>query len=516
MLSSIKRIAQGIATDYLLFVVSTISGLVLTPLILKVIGSAAFGLWATINSLLEYTKLLSLGLSPAATRYIAHYKARGDTQGVQFVFGTTFRICLSIALFTLFLNLILVAFLPQFLDLLPVQSFPGQAAFLIAGASFIVTLLTLPIQSLIFGHQQLHVLNAIRILSVFANGISVAALLYIGGGIVGLAVADLLTALLMSGLMWLYVQNALFDPGISLGRFSRKMLRDLLSFNVYLFLASLGARLIFSTDNIVIGVIQDVSSVTAYAIALRVINMGRSMIQYMTRVLIPVYSELHARRDVHQTAVAYSEATSLSLAMGAALFIIVSVFGRDFISLWVGPDSTIDQNTLWALSIILLVEGVVNPGIVMLLSVNRHREASLTLLVEGILNLMLSVALIHSLGTLGVALATLIGRGATTLWIIPRLSLETTNIPPIRYLRKIIAPPIVLAMATMIPTLAIHVCLSPRNPFALSGIAVFVLILYLAAYWILAVSRHQRRLFREIVSKALMTLLRVIRRPNLW
>lgn len=506
MESRASRLARGIASDYILFSATTLVGLFLTPLILASIGPVYFGLWVMVGSLVRYTRLLGFGFGPATTRFIAFHRSRDSGTGARAVFGTSLVIHSGLAALVLVVGVLASRFLPDLLDLNHELVATGQSIFLVVCAALVLTMLTLPFQSLVFGHQQLPVVNAVRILGVLANAVIVYYLLQNRAGAMGLAIAELITALLIGGLMLVYVRRNFFGIISALKSWDRQLLRSLLVFNLYIFLAALATRLIYTTDNIVIGAIKGVAAVAAYAVVFRLITMGRSLIRFSTRALIPVYPELHAAGNVKRSASTYLESSRLSIGIGLLLFLLMAIFGRDFIVAWVGSEHTASASIILVLGFVLLLEAVVNPGRVMLMGVEKHRQASFTLIGEGLLNLLFSLLLIRSLGLLGVALATVVARSLTSLWIFPWLSCRVTKLSWPGYFRAVILPAILVGLVATAPVIALRQLWVEDSLLVIGAFAALLAILYGIAYWFIAAGDSQKRLVKNFALETMNAL----------
>src|SRR5439155_17107750 len=73
-------IIRGILANYLSLVVSLLAMLILTPVLLRSLGSAAYGFWAVLGSLATYLVLCDFGMNTAVAKYTAEYRTTGQLE----------------------------------------------------------------------------------------------------------------------------------------------------------------------------------------------------------------------------------------------------------------------------------------------------------------------------------------------------------------------------------------------------------------------------------------------------
>ena len=75
MIQEKKWIIRGVQANYLYLFISSMLALVLTPILVRYLGQAAYGLWAAFGSVIGYFGLLNFGMGTATTKYTAEYIA---------------------------------------------------------------------------------------------------------------------------------------------------------------------------------------------------------------------------------------------------------------------------------------------------------------------------------------------------------------------------------------------------------------------------------------------------------
>src|SRR2546423_7916031 len=68
---------------YIQFGLGFVSGIVMIPLILKLVGTQSYGLWLACGDLLAYSAMVDLGVLGVLPWLIAEQDGRGDRQGIR-------------------------------------------------------------------------------------------------------------------------------------------------------------------------------------------------------------------------------------------------------------------------------------------------------------------------------------------------------------------------------------------------------------------------------------------------
>ncbi|MCD7900826.1 MAG: oligosaccharide flippase family protein [Bacteroides sp.] len=69
------EIKKGIILSYALIILTNITGLFLTPYIIKNLGDSQYGLYSLLGALIAYLSIFDLGLNNTIVRYVSKYRA---------------------------------------------------------------------------------------------------------------------------------------------------------------------------------------------------------------------------------------------------------------------------------------------------------------------------------------------------------------------------------------------------------------------------------------------------------
>ena len=72
-----NQLHSGVYLSYINLAISFVIPFVYTPVMLRLLGQAEYGLYSLSNSVIGYLTLLSFGFGTTIVRYIAKYRAEG-------------------------------------------------------------------------------------------------------------------------------------------------------------------------------------------------------------------------------------------------------------------------------------------------------------------------------------------------------------------------------------------------------------------------------------------------------
>ena len=105
----------GMLTSYIGFVISTLAGFILPPMIIAHLGKELNGLYNALTSFSIYFGMMDLGLGTAIIRYVAKYRAEGNDGIISKYMYVMRNVYLVICSITLLIGTVFTFFVPYFL-----------------------------------------------------------------------------------------------------------------------------------------------------------------------------------------------------------------------------------------------------------------------------------------------------------------------------------------------------------------------------------------------------------------
>jgi O-antigen/teichoic acid export membrane protein len=197
----------------------------------------------------------------------------------------------------------------------------------------------------------------------------------------------------------------------------------------------------------------------------------------------------------------YSASTRVSIAIAAALAAVVSVLAPSFLRLWVGPE----YSQYWPVVALISLSSVaalsIYPAGAILQGMDRHKIQAITSILNGALNLVLSLILVRRMGIVGVALGTLIPIALEAAILTP-YTLRQLRADWRLLLRDAWLPALAPTVPAVVVLYALQASAQPSSFIALGAIAAAGLAAYGLVYFVFRATAGEREVFHGFVMKA--------------
>jgi O-antigen/teichoic acid export membrane protein len=437
-----RTIAIGAVASYLNTIVSTLSNLALVPMYLFFLGNEAYGVWLTVLSIISYLGFANLGLSQSVANFVAAAAVDNDHQKVNRAAATGFW------LYGVVVAGVGVVFV-SILALLPVQEYLittedlgslVPVVILISGGFF---LLKLPLQVLNVSLRSLNMIYKEQTCMLIVNVVRFCVLVYAlvnGADLVVLAFVYGVTGLIPGVLVYAALRKETQRFSISPEHFNIEQAKLLISPSLYFLLLQLSGALIWATDNIIISYQMGVAEVPPYAIAFKIFTLVIGVVSVLTANLLPTITAHNTQKNAEALRVIYTQASKLCLGLGLLICALLLLCGGQLITLWVGVDNYVGNSTFWIFVALTFVSIFLWPADAILVASSAHKGYSRMVLLEGCVNILLSIWWIQLWGLFGVAFATLVTRFCTSMWFMIYAANRHVELSIFTFLSKVVKP----------------------------------------------------------------------------
>jgi len=431
-------VLRNIGSNWALTLVTIAVTYVLTPFVIHTLGQDGYGTWTLITAMTGYVSLMALGVPMACVRYLAEHVAERDSQKMNATVASCAGLYLMVAGAALLLGAgMTMAFMAYRIP--AAWRFQADVAFGLMVVQVAAGFIGFLPEGILFAHHDFVVRNIVRIAGMLLRLGLTIGLLMLHASLVLLALVQLLGLAFDVGLCVLLVRRRYPDVRLGLADFDWVVVRQVLSFSVFVLLLAAGARLSFETDALVIGALIGVGAIPFYAVANSLVVYLMDFVIAIAAVVMPMATKLKTERkadELREMFLRWSK-VALSLTIGAGAFVIV--LGPRFIGWWIGPEyehpSGIVLQILMISSIVFLpVRGVALP---ILMGLGKPRVATIAFVAAGLLNLVLSMVFARPFGLAGVALGTAIPNVLFAVVVLVHGCREV-GIPVLSYLRYVV------------------------------------------------------------------------------
>ncbi|MDY6903907.1 MAG: oligosaccharide flippase family protein [Thermodesulfobacteriota bacterium] len=446
----LKKILTNSLSNMALQFLNIIVVFVMTPVIVKSLGNYDYGIWEIVMSVIGYMGLLQFGIPPAIVRYVAKYDAVNEKNKLNEIYSSVFLIILLTGLLC---GLVIALWALYFPEVLFEHKSPGRKYTLFLLILSIHVLIMFPsifIESFHEGFQRYKLTRFITALKLIISNLVAYILFNKGYGLLVFALINSISLFLKFFILWILLMMPAFGGfRLKIKHFKKNTIKDLYAFGVKSFALGIAGRITFQTDSIVIGLFLNPAVVAFYIIPVNLLNKLKVIGMSMTLVLMPHFSAIYAKKEGMDTFTSEFFLYSRYI-VGIILCIFLSVFflGLPFLSLWIGPEyAQKGKYVLFMIGLAFLLP-FLNPlqGRI-LTSMGMHGILAKIRILEALMNLSLSLSLVHFYGKEGVALGTLLPAlmfEPFILWVVS----NRLNISSWYYFKSVLVPPVLPVLTT--------------------------------------------------------------------
>jgi len=400
---------KNVGSNWVYTLVTIAVAFVLTPFLVKTLGTEGYGTWMLITSMTGYLSLLALGVPMASVRYIAEHVAEDDECEVNRAIGSSAGLYVFLGSIALLVGVGLLAVFATY-DIPQSIEVDANVAFVIAvlfAASGFIALLP---EGIMHAYDEFVPRNMVRVgvlllrffLTLWLLSLR-PSLALLASILLGCQTLDFLASRLL-------IKRAHRRVRISLRDFDWAEGKRIFTFSLFVLLIYAGTRLSFETDSLVIGAFLDVGSIAYYTVSNSFLVYLMQFIVSIGAVVLPMATRLKTQgRSAELEAVFLKwSKVALSVTMAATLFLVV--LGPRFIAWWIdpsfeNPSGPVLQILMLSSLLFLPMRGVALP---VLIGLGKPGIPTIGFLVTGLVNVGISIALVGQLGLNGVALGTAI------------------------------------------------------------------------------------------------------------
>lgn len=412
----------GIILSYLSQGIHILSGLLYTPVMLRLLGQSEYGLYQLVYSVVSYLSLLSLGFSGSYMRFYSRCRAKGEEAEIARLNGMFMMIFLCISLVCVMCGCVMTANIHTIFS-------KGLSSDEYAKAK---TLMGLMVCNLAFSfpnsvfdaftsaHERFFFQKMLIVMQYLLHPFITLPLLLMGYGSIAMVVVTTgltLAKLAVNGWFACRKLHMKFD----FRHFDVSLLGEMWGFTVFIFINMIVDQINWSVDKLLLGRYLGTAAVAVYGIGGQLNAMYLQFSSAVSNVFIPQVNRIVAgdRDDL--------KLTELFIRVGRVQFMILALvlsafifFGKAFIQIWAGKGYEEAYPAALLLMIPVTIPLIQNIGIEIQRAKNMHRTRSVVYLMIAVGNVLISIPLIEKWGIRGAALGTaatlFLGNGLFMNW----------------------------------------------------------------------------------------------------
>ncbi len=404
----------NLTATFLSQAVSALSILLLTPVLLRYLGTQQFGLYGVLLNIIVFSSVFDFGLNIAMLRRLIHEKNLSQPLISTLVFFFLFIFFISIPVF-------LVLYSSRALNTGDHYFYNAFFTALLVIQNILALLFDVIIQTA----NKIFVGKIIRIskliiefiaLYFFCRRGSVTLLLLISAGVNFLYIS-----------MLFYYSRREVVYKISFASASWKLLVDHIRYSFWYFQTAVAGVLVFNAQIIMMSRLLDSVSVAKYILVSRFFDVIRIGLTNFTIVLFPTLATIQSEGNWQLLRKMHMQILKRMSIVSIVLLIALITIGQTLFVLWSKHDEP-DVHLLFKFFAIFIMMIVIdNVSAVFLGALGLNRTQTIIAIVQGAMGLVLGYLLIHSFGIAGIALGSIIALLATNFIFNPLYLIKQIN-----------------------------------------------------------------------------------------
>ena len=499
-----NQLKAGAILTYVTLFLNSVIGLIYTPFLTLKLGQAEYGLYSLVASVVGSLTVLDFGFGNALIRYTAKLRAEKKEQKLKEMYGMFFIIFCGIAFLALIIGLAVYFntenIFSQNMTSEELRKMKIMLLLMIFNLCF--TFVMSVYRSIIVAYERFVFQKVINLIRIVLNPLVMVIFLLFGYKAITMVVLQTIFNVLTLLADYYYCKRKL-NICFVFGKFDYAFLKEVSLYSFWIFLNAIMDKIYWSLGQGVLGVYCGTKIVAIYGIAIQLQQMYMSFSTAISGVLLP---KITSMVSVSGNEKAVSE---LFIKTGRLQFIIMSfvlcgftLFGRQFIELWVGGSYSQAYTICLLFFFPLLVPLIQNVGITILQAKNKMKFRCVSYVIIALISFIASLPLSKHYGAIGCASSTaaalVLGQVIImNIYYEKRIGLDILSFW--KEITKMSIAPILISILSY--QLLDYVIID--SYFDLIIAIVLFTVLYLPIFWFASMNRYEKDSFGGMLTKIL-------------
>ena len=476
---SLGKLIRGSGARVTNLALAALSGILLTPYLVRSLGPEQYGMWALAYAVIGYYSLMDLGMSAAVFTHVSFALGKKDYSDANRIYGSGLAVFgstgLALALATVVIFFIIhhmhtlhsttLAWVLLIVGLVAAMGFPMRVPFgaLNAGSHFDVT----------SGHLML---------ATILRATGTVIVLYLHYGIIQLALVNALSSVIVNTLVVMAVKRKYSFLHVLRPRFERKTAVRLMRFGFPVLFGQLADRIRLQTDSLTVSFFLGLAVLTHYSIATTLAMYYMDVVTAVIGVLAPVLAMQKSVDDANGVRRSILAGTRLGISIAGFIAFAIIAWGHAFILRWMGAAYLDAYPVLVVLSLAIFCDVSQITSVDALYATLNQKYYAAINVAEAVANLTLSILLARRYGMIGIAFGTLLPSVVVRLFIQPFILQQRLGLSVKEYW-SVNVPTLLRALACLgLPFALSHYLLGPSYP-KIFAVAALLIVMYALPMW---------------------------------
>lgn len=439
-----NRVVRNVVWSWAGHMVFIVIGFIMPRLIDEQVGQFALGIWDFCWSMVSYLNMASLGVGSSTNRYVAKYRAAGDTLSLRRAISSVIAIQLIVSLImTLALSIIVWLIPPLFGDRLGAFTEVTRWVVALLGGSIVVQMCFDAFRGVMTGCHRWDLYNGIQAGSYALVATVMAVALLMGGGLLGIAAVYFFGTVLteMYRMMMAFRICSELSVGMSYVRWAEG--KKMLLFGGKSLLLGSSNLIVVQTTNIIVASTLGPAALAVFSRPMGLVRHLETFLHKFSHVFTPMAGSLQGQGDVVALRELFVDGARYGVAFSLPLVLLLSVMGDALLTVWMGPDYAHGE-LVAILAIGLLLPIAQGPVVRVLMGLNMHGKVGLVGLIATLGILAAGFGIIGLIGwtLVNAALLTVVPLLLVYGIILPVYACHRLEVPVMQYARRAFVTPL--------------------------------------------------------------------------
>jgi len=457
------QIIKNVSSGWFALGTNVVVGFFLWPIIVHRLGDDAAGIWVLIFSITGYYGLFDLGIRSSVIRYVSRAKATNDLDSSSRIVSTSLFSYTCIGALTFLITIVVSLYVSHFHGIRPEFHMTARWLLFMVGSAVSLGFPLGVSGGVLDGLQRFDAQRFPNIAATVLRAVLIVIALRHGGGLLMVAFITV-TMPLLASMVCTAIAMRLLPVPLGLRYVDRATFREMAAYGGTTLIVIISARLRFRSDSVIIGAFLSTAAITYFNIGARIVDYAGEVVENLAQVFMPMSSHSDAQGDLERLRKIFVGGNRFCAFTIFPICAILIVLGRSVIEAWVGDryvHSSYPVLLILLVSTSLMLAQAASPRV--LFGMGKHRTWAMVTLIEGVVNIGLSILLVRPFGIVGDAIGTAAPLAATTIFFLPWHLCRQLQIRLGRYLREAYLLPLIVCVPVVIVLLLMKQWFVPHN-----------------------------------------------------
>jgi O-antigen/teichoic acid export membrane protein len=387
-------------------------GFISVPLTLGYLGNERYGIWLTINSLLQWLYIGNLGMGGnALINALSEANGKDDKKTAQELVATAFWSLTLIAIFLLIIFSLLFSFIPWTSVFNVTENVSVSELNTAVFLSFFCFVFMFPVslvEAVYYGYQEGFISNVWNLIASVFSLIALIIVTQFQGGLPLLVVALFgirIFVSIVNAVYLFFIRHPWLVPKFQFT--TRDSFKRLIGLGATYLVAQLSSICMIQSQPMMITQIMGPNHVGLFNVTQRLISLPTFLLKLLVNPFMPAYGEAKARNDWAWIKRTLRRTLFFSLLVIVFVVIPLSLFSKWLMNLWVGDKLIPSDGLIVFFALYVATDCLAVPLSVMLFGLEKVKGQANIATLNAILLIALGIPFTYKWGLTGLAFAML-------------------------------------------------------------------------------------------------------------